>query len=274
MKAVNSISNDLLYENGWQVIRNGFGSDIVDKIVRNYGLMKSSFHPHSGNLSFPYYSAYLHDFLTVSNFRGILNSYFERKYQKPPVLQIIPSIIITYPKYDQKNFDSKEHRFPALWHTDYANEFTVHLPLCDLNQSTPHTKYLQGSSLNPEVYPQKIFKDDDMKTLIQEHETVDCLGQKGDAILIDVTGVHRGELCQAYRAMIQIKFTCGNDILIFDGSNPKYLNSVRILKENIDDYENIRSSIKDSLYFITKNNFEKELSVIPDSVASFKPFLN
>ena len=56
MKRPNSMSNHLLFENGWQVISNGFGSDVVDIMVRNYKV----FFSFSGNISFPFYSSFLH----------------------------------------------------------------------------------------------------------------------------------------------------------------------------------------------------------------------
>ena len=112
------------------------------------------------------------------------------------------------------------------------------------------------------------------KSLMKKHQPVDCFAKKGDAILIDVTGVHRGELKQAFRIMIQVKFTCGNDILIFDENNPKFLKSLKALKENIVDYQNVINSIQDSLTFISKTNFEKQLCVIPDSISTFEAFLN
>ena len=62
-------------------------------------------------------------------------------YGCKPVLQCIPYLVITYPNVSHEKFIPKQHNFPANWHTDYQSEFSIHLPIVEINSSNTHTMY-------------------------------------------------------------------------------------------------------------------------------------
>jgi len=146
-------------------------------------------------------------------------------YGSLPVLQTIPSLVVTYPTISQVEHQSELDNFPAKWHTDYAGEFTVHLPLTDITASTSHTAYIRGSAKG--YLP--------LKAPNSSTSAVNPFfgyASKGDALFLDVCGLHRANIRAGLRAMIQIKYTLGNDLLYFDRKNSKYRSNLMRLKKH------------------------------------------
>lgn len=212
--------------------------------ITRYNISKDNFKECEGNLSFPFYNKELHDILFKSDFLKYLNSYYELVYGKKAVLQSIPSLVITKPMMNQKDFRS-EHNFPAVWHTDYITEFTIHIPLFNIDDSTNHTKYIIKSHTNYLIPPVGASK-------VDETNAVDCFANVGDVLFIDVDGWHRGHLEKgSFRAMIQLKYTIGNDPLYFDPDNSKQKAAIIRLEKNTHDYPYLKSVLEeDYLFFL------------------------
>lgn len=237
-----------LFSDGFVLSNNLIDLATINSWITRYNISNENFIECEGNLSFPFYNKEFHDIMFNSKFLEYLNSYYELVYGKKAVLQSMPSLVITKPMMDQIDFTSSEHNFPAVWHTDYITEFTIHIPLFNIDDSTNHTKYLVKSHTNYFIPPIGALKVDETKK-------VDCFANVGDALFIDVDGWHRGHLEKgSFRAMIQLKYTVGNDRLFFDPNNTKQKAAIIRLKKHIRDYPLLKSVLEeDYLYFKSKS---------------------
>ena len=221
---------------------------IIKTWVEKYNIKNENFIPCKGNISFPFYNKELHNILFNSNFLDYLNKYYDLVYGKKPILQTAPHLIITKPDMNQNDFSTGIHGFPAVWHTDYITEFTIHIPIVDINNKTNHTKYLRGSHTNFLTPPVGA-------TSVNEINNTNCFANVGDALFIDVDGWHRGHLEKnSFRAMIQLKYTIGNDELIFDPNHPKVKRGLDRSTINTKNYEKKKNVFKEDYEFFKKTN--------------------
>ena len=214
-----------LISNGTVLAKNTIDKSIINNWINRYHIYNDCFIESEGNISFPFYNKEFHDLFFKSDFLGYLNTYYDLLYGKKPVLQTMPTLVITKPDMNQVDFSFGSDNFPAVWHTDYLTEFTVHIPIVDINSETNHTKYLNGSHTNFFAPPVGAVK-------VNETNNTNCFARAGDALFIDVDGWHRGHLEKgSFRAMIQLKYTIGNDQLTFQPNNAKTKNALERSKE-------------------------------------------
>ena len=220
-----SVSALSLIDNGYLLVPDLFGESAANAVISEYGFSERSFKRAAGNLTWPCLSTHLVKLLNDARYQTLLQTYFRVMYGAPPVLQTIPSLVVSYPSIAPEEFDSRRHGFPAAWHTDYPGEFTVHLPLTDITESTSHTAYVSGSAKGFRLY---------RKSRPQTLAGKEFLGfaKSGDALFFDVCGIHRANLRPGLRAMIQIKYTLGNDMLLFNKHNKKYWSNLVRLKRH------------------------------------------
>ncbi len=247
----NSKKNDefsFLLSNGMVLAKSIIDKNTINNWISRYKISNDSFHKCEGNISFPFYNKDFHDLYFNSDFLGYLNSYYESVYGKKPVLQTMPTLVITKPDMNQSDFTSSKHNFPAVWHTDYLTEFTIHIPLIEINNKTNHTKYLLKSHTN--FFPPPVGT-----TNVNEINNINCFANIGDSLFIDVDGWHRGHLEKgSFRAMIQLKYTIGNNELIFDPNNPKIKKALERTSINTKDYDSLKDIFKEDYEFFKKSN--------------------
>lgn len=237
-----------LLTNGMVLAKNLISKTTINNWVNRYHIKSDSFQECEGNISFPFYNKDFHNLLFNSDFLGYLNSYYDLIYGKKPVLQTMPALIITKPEMYQHNFSSTNHNFPAVWHTDYLSEFTIHIPLVEINSKTNHTKYLLKSHTNFLIPPVGTTK-------VNEINNTNCFADIGDTLFIDVDGWHRGHLEKgSFRAMIQLKYTIGNNELIFDPNNPKIKKALDRTEKNTKNYDFLKNVFKEDYEFFKKAN--------------------
>lgn len=241
---------------------------VIDGWKSDYPAEQSSFKPAEGNITFPFYNKRMHDLLINSSFMDLIDKYFMCVYRKKPVLQTIPSMIVTYPNINQEQYDSNKNHFPAGWHIDYPYEFTVHIPFEKITLSTSHTKYIYGSQYRLSSPPLN-------KELSKKNNTVvDCVAEPGDVLCLDVEGWHRAQLEQnSYRAMIQLKFTAGNDLLHYCDSEKQQT----IIKRSINAIKNIdllKERLRTDLTFIESlKDMGTQLDIINDNKSIYKKYI-
>jgi hypothetical protein len=229
-----------LISNGMVVAENIIDKNIIENWISKYNIYNENFVACKGNVFFPFYNKEFHDILFNSNFLDYLNMYYYLVYGKKPVMQQMPTLVITKPDINQLDISHGKSNFPAVWHTDYLTEFTIHIPIVDINSKTNHTKYLNGSHTNFFAPPIGAVK-------VNETNNTNCFARAGDALFIDVDGWHRGHLEKgSFRAMIQLKYTIGNDQLTYNPNNIKSKNALE------------RTKIKTKKFNLLKKVFQKD----------------
>ena len=237
-----------LISNGIVLAKNTIDKSVINNWINRYHIFNDFFIESEGNISFPFYNKEFHDLFFKSDFLGYLNTYYDLLHGKKPVLQTMPTLVITKPDMNQGDFSSSNHNFPAVWHTDYLTEFTIHIPLVDINNKTNHTKYILNSHTNFLIPPVGAIK-------VDEANSVNCFAKAGDALFIDVDGWHRGHLEKgSFRAMIQLKFTIGNNKLSFDLDNPKIKKALERTKMKTKKYDLLKKVFQDDYEFFKKAN--------------------
>ena len=245
-KSNNEFSHLLL--NGMVLAENIIDKNIIKNWISKYNIHNENFIACKGNISFPFYNKEFHNILFNSDFLDYLNMYYDLVYGKKPVMQQMPSLVITKPDINQLDFSHGNDNFPAVWHTDYLTEFTVHIPIVDINSKTNHTKYLNGSHTNFFAPPLGAVK-------VNETNNTNCFARAGDALFLDVDGWHRGHLEKgSFRAMIQLKYTTGNDQLTFCPNNNKIKNALERNKMNTKHYDSLKNVFKEDYEFFKKEN--------------------
>ena len=237
-----------LLSNGMVVAENIIDKKIIKNWISKYNIHNDNFVACKGNIFFPFYNKEFHDILFNSNFLDYLNIYYYLVYGKKPVMQQMPSLVITKPDINQLDISHGKSNFPAVWHTDYLTEFTIHIPIVDINSKTNHTKYLNGSHTNFFAPPVGAVK-------VNETNNTNCFARAGDALFIDVDGWHRGHLEKgSFRAMIQLKYTIGNDQLTYNPNNIKSKNALERTVMNTKNYDSLKNVFKEDYKFFKKEN--------------------
>jgi hypothetical protein len=262
-----------LIDLGWVNLEGAYGSEKALNMCRRYDISPGNFKADEGNYSWPIMNRELHGFLESDELLGILTGYFKGVYGKMPVLQTIPSVVVTKPSLEQQDFIHGKHRFPAVWHTDYPTEFTVHIPLCEINASTPHTKYIETSHRHLSGGHARAQPDADTSPDYKDKKVAECFAEPGDAILLDVTGLHRAQLTCMYRALIQLKYTCGNDTLIFDSQNEKFRGIVKVVREGFCQNDRLAERIAQDAAYIKHSKFDPIYRVIKESISTFESYI-
>ena len=238
--------------NGFVIKNNCFELSAAQNIVDQYRLHASSFTRSDQNLSWPCLSKEVIELFLRSQYRETIDRYFRVMYGCMPVLQKVPSIVVTYPLLDQINALEPKEKFPAQWHTDYPQEFSVHIPLTVIDESVTHTVYVGGSARDLLIQPQQVVSDEYISQRYNKQRIHRMVAEPGDVIFLDVTGYHRANLRFGMRAMIQLKYTTGNDLLLFnspinDSIKEKYLRNLAALKNYYSGYSALKKVLRDQL---------------------------
>jgi hypothetical protein len=259
-----------LLKTGACSLKNCIPAESIESWHSMYGIHESNFSSALGNYGFPFYNAQLHSLLTDSLLLTTIKTYFQLIYNKAPVLQVIPNIVITSPLIEQNSFQRGVHNFPANWHVDYNSEFTVHIPLTTISSRTSHTKYLSGSHVS-------LLRPSLRKEEVDTSDVKCCSAVLGEALLIDVDGWHRAHLVpNTCRILIQLKFTTGNDALSFpeDSIPQKLIDNVMRTKTSCLNYHNIRSQLKSDLEFLESiGEFDPMISILKDNMKNYELYL-
>ncbi|MDC0042599.1 hypothetical protein OAJ10_02460 [Paracoccaceae bacterium] len=241
---------------------------IIDNWISKYDLNVDNIIPSKGNLAFPFFNKDVEALLTDSQLSKLLDEYFLNIYGCKPVLQMMPYLVITYPNIRHDEYDAKVNNFPADWHTDYQSEFTIHVPLVEINSENTHTMY----AINTHTSLLKAPKTDrDMKELFRS------FGKKTDALFLDVDGWHQGRLeGKGARIMIQFKFTVGNDLLFHPtgGISIKQQEQIERTKNNIKNYETVGHQLKEDFsYAKNLSSDDPKLSIIQDNAQAYLDYI-
>ena len=263
-----------LVRNGWVNVPSLFnanGGNIHSKELR---ICSDNFKAAEGNYSWPVIDETLHKFLESKSLNKLLDDYFRLAYRGRPVLQIVPNIVITKPSISPEKFVHGKHGFPAVWHTDYPTEFTIHIPLSEIDNSTPHTQYLETTHRMPASGAARTMTDDEVSVEYAKKIKARCFSSVGDALLMDVTGVHKAQLNNKWRAMIQLKYTCGSDPLIFGDESRKLIEIIKRLNNGSSEYKLLRDQMRKNLAYLEKAKFRREHKIIRDSAKTFLAYIN
>jgi hypothetical protein len=198
-------------DSGYYIFRSFCDEPEISRLKSRYlnqscGAYKSN----DGNVSMPFFDgAFIRRFYESATWK-LLSTYGQAVYGSEPVLQIYPSIIITKPTFSQEEFSGQKHKVPAVFHTDYPTELTVHIPLTDVISDTNHTRFCTKSHRALRVQANRNYSE----TLANQFDQVHLLANTGDLIAIDVTGIHRADVVRdSIRVMIQLKFTSPRYVL-------------------------------------------------------------
>lgn len=257
-----------LISKGTVRLENEIDNQLLDKWKKDYSIYQSSFESLSGNISFPIYTKELHELLSNSRLSQLIDKYFKYVYRKKPVLQYVPHVMITYPSISQSEFNPIENHFPAGWHIDYPYEFTVHIPIERITLETSHTKYIDGSQY---YYSRPSMN---IESIENNNNVIDCIADQGDVLCLDVEGWHRAQLEKnSYRAIIALKYTSGNDLLYYTGSE-KEKNVIEKSIKSFKQYDRLREQfVKDLCYIESLNNVDDKFSILKDSKNRYKQYI-
>ena len=261
----NSKIFDLLTD-GFYISESIIDIDIINHLIKKYKLNKKNFKKSYTNVQIPIldkkFLSYIHDHKKINS---IINTFYSNVYNKTPVLQTPPSIVITNPLIENKKED---YQIPSKWHTDYNSEFTFHVPLIDINVDVTKTLFAKNSQNDINIYSQSLinFKN-------YNYEIVPLMAKKGSVIFIDVSGAHRAELGK-FRIMVQFKFTAGNDLLTEILKPEDYSIISKKLKDNfIPNSEIIKKLTQNDLNRIKELNLNKNWSIINESYKYHEEFI-
>lgn len=238
-----------LTENGFTRQHSLLSSNELLNIRQRYGLRKENFSKSNSNISLPFIGInFLQKIDYETGIGKLIREYFLICYRSEPVLQSMPTVVVTNPSIQREEFNEKMHRIPAFFHTDYPTELTVHLPLTDITSQTPRTMYLNGSSMASSVRPMKKYDATDVAC---KFESSELFAKAGDALVIDVTGVHKAIVSPQPRIMLQLKFTSGQNIL--ESADPDKLNAqIELARSNFNNYRSYIKTIKEDWMQIPK----------------------
>jgi len=272
-----NLANEL-FLNGCYVNKNAIPTELITKICKRYFIKKGNFISVNKNLSFPILDPAFLEFISSTNFNSIINNYFQTLYDSLPILQIFPAIVITNPQINQNQYrsDDENINIPGGLHIDYPTEFTIHIPLVEINEKTPHTVYVNKSCTNI-FFNELIIRIGNTKLKnkllqIAKINTVPLFASPGDLIMLDVTGLHRAEIKPAFRAFIQLKYTCGNDKLINLERRKNFIDSIEYLKLNFTSYPDYRSELQKDLMNLSTLRLNDQYSIIQESIGTYKAF--
>lgn len=256
----------LLY-NGKIVLKNIISKDVIEKLNSDYAIGPENFKVAGSNISFAIFNKELFDIVQNPYLKELIGNYFFSVYGKKPVMQCIPYLLIVKPNIDQNEFEYGKNNIPGVWHTDYYSEFSVHIPLFPVSSKTTHTCYALKSHVSPKSMPQYGWPEATNETVKNwGFEIEHCYAENGDLLLFDVTGIHRAEILRkSFRAMIQLKYTTGNNMLNFNESTPKIRRGIKHYKKHCIKLWTIQNKIKSDLEFISKTNFPENIKIIPQS---------
>ena len=233
-----------LLNDGAVIGREIINRQIVESWQKKYGLYSELFSPWEGNMSFPFYNEEIHEILADSEISYYINKYFQTVYGTRPVLQQIPTMVITYPSMNQADYEYGAHNFPAAWHTDFKSEFTVHIPITIIDDKTPHTKYLKGT-------PHTLQRPRNKIKATSGEQVLSCFAVPGDAIFLDVDGWHRAQLERGrFRVFVQLKFTRGNNMLVYREPGGKLKKSIEKIKEVSKEFDRIQNGLKQDFAYV------------------------
>jgi hypothetical protein len=271
--------DDQLFLNGCYIQKDSVPLELIQRIIQRYCLNKENFNPTNKNLSLPLLDNNFLEYISSKNFNSLIYKYYDILYGYPPLLQVFPSIVITYPLINQNQFRSsdKNMHIPASVHTDYSTEFTIHIPLFDINENTPHTVYVEKSCTN--IYLNDLItriSSSNLKNklvkLIGGNE-VSIFASPGDMIMLDVTGLHRAEIKPEFRAFIQLKYTIGNDRLNKLEESKKFKDSIAHTSLNYLSYHKYKVELQRDVENLFYLNLNDQYKIINESLGAYQAYL-
>jgi len=259
---------DTLLEDGFFRMANTIGMETIEQWKNDYGIKKENFEPRDGNLGFPFYNEEMHRLITNSRIKNLLFDFFSTIYGKTPVLQIIPHLVIAYPNISHQDFSPDKNNFPAAMHVDYPYEFTIHIPLTKITDLTSHTKYISGSHL---FFSTPSYRNRNL----QSQKLVSCYANPGDVLFLDVDGWHRAELVKtSFRAIIQLKFSAGNNLLFFQKTDKLVKNNQRTM-DAMKTFPSLKKKLTEDRTFLQNLDVSssKSIGILKDNIGYYEPFL-
>ena len=259
----NSNIQDLLI-NGFSIFDSLIDKNILNNLIIKYQLDEKNFKKSYTNVTIPILDAEFINYISNhKKINSIVEDFYFSTYGTKAFLQIHPAIVITNPSF--KN--TKEHyNIPNKWHTDYKSEFTFHIPLTDINSDSTKTVYAEKSQNILSINPESNLNINDYESNIIPLEA-----KKGSVIFIDVSGAHKAELGK-FRAMIQFKFTSGNDLLNELIKPQAYFNLGEKFKENfLLSTNQLKTSFYDDIQML--DNLSDKWGVIKESKVFYENFL-
>ena len=215
----------------------------IEEFISRYLINDLEIIPGNQNISFP-----ICDELTMlkiyGEFRNQIFQYYQDNWSMDPILQDCPRLVISYPHTSYELSGG----FPEKFHKDYLTELTVHVPIIDINDSMPHTEYIETSHLKPRLID--LFINKKINQSYKNPKKLLC--KKGDYIIMDVSGLHRGSLLSKRnpRIMLQYKFVgrafekeC-NLLKAFKEDAKKIIRQTVYSKNHIAQYSKISSKAK------------------------------
>ncbi len=198
-------------DSGSYVFRSFCDKKEVDRLRARYLTQSTdALESNDGNVMVPFFDVVFISRFYQSAAWKMLSAYGQAVYGTEPVLQIYPSLILTKPTFTQEEFSGRKHNVPALFHTDYPTELTVHVPLTNITGDTTHTRFCAKSHRSLKVRPQSTYAP----TMADQFNQVNLFANAGDLIAVDVTGIHRADIVRdSIRVMIQLKFTSPRYVL-------------------------------------------------------------
>ena len=259
----NSNIQDLLID-GFSIYDSFIDKNILNNIIRKYQLDEQNFKKSYTNVAIPILDDEFINYISNhKKINSIVEDFYFSAYGTKAFLQTPPAIVITNPSF--KN-TKEEYKIPNKWHTDYKSEFTFHIPLTDINSDSTKTVYAEKSQNILSIHHQSNLNINDYESNIIPLEA-----KKGSVIFIDVSGAHKAELGK-FRAMIQFKFTSGNDLLNELMKPQVYINLGEKFKEN---FLLSTNQLKTSFYDDIKkfDNLSDKWGVIKQSQEYYENFL-
>jgi hypothetical protein len=254
-----------LISDGGVSIRGVVSKKIISNWLDSYSIFDSNFLPSEGNVTWPFYNNDIHNLLQDSKFMSILDEYFIKVYGLPPVLQVVPSLVITKPSIQQDSPILSKKLFPAEWHIDYPGEFTVHIPLVEITTEVTHTKYCRGTQYS-------LMKP--KERLINKNNLFLGTGSPGDVIMMDVDGWHAAQLKKnSFRALVQLKFTTGNNLLYSHFDAKKRGGVAKRFFKSIKDFRGLQSQIKEDYKFLMSVNSKSKYKILGDNLKYYNNYL-
>ena len=259
----NSNIQDLLID-GFSIYDSFIDKNILNNIIRKYQLDEQNFKKSYTNVAIPILDDEFINYISNhKKINSIVEDFYFSTYGTKAFLQTPPSIVITNPSFKKSKED---YSIPHKWHTDYKSEFTFHIPLTDINSDSTKTVYAEKS--------QNILSIDSQSNLnINDYESniIPLEAKKGSVIFIDVSGAHKAELGK-FRAMIQFKFTSGNDLFNEIVKPQTYFDVGKKFKENfLLNTNQLKIAFYDDLQKI--NNLSNKWEVIKESKVYYENFL-
>ena len=187
-------------------------------------------------------------------FRNQIFQYYQDNWGMDPILRDCPRLVISYPPTSYELSGG----YPENFHKDYITAVTVHVPIIEINDSMPHTEYIEASHIKPRLID--LFINKKINQSYKNPKKLFC--KKGDYIIMDVAGTHRASMLSKRnpRFMLQYKFVCKafekDSKQLIKELHKKEVRQILYSKNHIAQYSKISSKAKS--YCLKRDQVKKE----------------